>query len=167
MYFAEIYFSKRSYVAHCWFQSIALIACLSISRSGFGYNSRWSWNALRYCVNLSLETPRWGDVEADVSVSSEEPVSETNRKVLEDRLCLIVECTFTIFTPVSLKHSIAAVPNPWFGTATWAIDAVMPVNLCQRVRCSTLRNIRLDWEHRLSSDTNVSPLLAVTSSYCW
>ena len=103
-------------------------------------------------------------VEADVGVDSEEPLSETNRRVLEDRACLIVECTVAIFTPISLKHSIAAVPNHGFGTAAWAIDAVTPTNLSQQVRGPTLRDKRLDWEHRLSGDTNVSPLPAVTSS---
>jgi len=86
--------------------------------------------------------------------------------MLKGRACLVVECTVAIFTAVSLKHSIAAVPNHGFGTAAWAIDAVMPTNLCYQVRGSTLRDKRLDWEPRLSGDTNVSPLPAMTSSYC-
>jgi len=103
-------------------------------------------------------------VEADVGVNSEESLSETNCRVLEDRPCLIVECAVAIFTLVSLEHSIAAVPNHGFGTAAWTIDAVMPANLCQQVCGSTLRDKRLDWEHRLSGDTFVPPLPAVTSS---
>jgi len=103
-------------------------------------------------------------VEADVGVNSEEPLSETNRRVLKDCPCLIVECTVAIFTPVSLEHSIAAVTNHRFGTAAWAIDAVMPANLCQQIRGSTLQNKRFDWEHRMSGDTSMSPLPAVTSS---
>ncbi len=103
-------------------------------------------------------------VEADIGVNSEEPLSETNRRVLEDRPYLIVECTVAIFTQVSLEHSIAAVPNHRFGTTAWAIDAVTPANLSLQVHGSTLRDKRLDWEHRLSGDTNVSPLPAVTSS---
>jgi len=103
-------------------------------------------------------------IEAEIGVNSEEPLFETNRRVLEDRRCLIVECTVTIFTPVSLEHSIATVPNHGFGTTVWAIDAVMPANLLAQVRGSTLRDKRLDWEHRLSGDTNASPLSAVTSS---
>jgi hypothetical protein len=79
--------------------------------------------------------------------------------------CLIVEHPVAIFTQVSLEHSIAAVPNHGFGTAAWAIDAVTPANLSQQVRGSTLRDKRLDWEPRLSGDTNVSPLPTVTSSY--
>ncbi len=104
-------------------------------------------------------------VEADVGVNSEEPLSESNRRVLKDRPCLIVECTVAIFTPVSLEHSIAAVPNHGFGTAAWAIDAVTPANLLEQVRGPTLRDKLFDWVHRLSGDTNVSPLPAVTSSY--
>jgi len=86
--------------------------------------------------------------------------------VFKDSGCLIVERTVAIFTPVSLEHSIAAVANHGFATAAWAIDAVTPANLLQQVRGSTLRDKRLDREHHLSGDTNVSPLSAVTSSYC-
>jgi len=75
--------------------------------------------------------------------------------MLKDRPCLVVKCTVAIFTAVSLKHSIAAVPNHGFGTAAWAIDAVTPANLLEQVRGPTLRDKRLDWEHRLSGDTIV------------
>jgi len=88
-------------------------------------------------------------VEVDVGVNIEELLSETNRKVLEDRPCLIVECTVAIFTPVTLEHLIVTVPNHGFGTAEWAIDAVTPANLCQQVRGLPLPDKRLDWEHRL------------------
>jgi hypothetical protein len=75
--------------------------------------------------------------------------------VFEDGAGLIVERAVAILTPIPLKHSIAAVPNHRFGTAAWAIDAVTPANLLQQVRGSTLRDERLDCEHRSSGDAVV------------
>ena len=86
--------------------------------------------------------------------------------MFEDRAGLIVERAVAILTQIPLKHAIAAVPNHRFATAARAIDAVAPANLFQQVRGATLRDERLDREHRSSGDAAASPLPAVTSSYC-
>ncbi len=48
-------------------------------------------------------------VEANVGINSEEPLSETNRRVLEDCPCLIVKCTVAIFAscPLWLNSNVS------------------------------------------------------------
>ena len=48
-------------------------------------------------VDLHVKLSETG-VEADVGLDREEPFSESNRRVLEDRACLIVERTVAIST---------------------------------------------------------------------
>jgi hypothetical protein len=67
--------------------------------------------------------------------------------VFKNRARLFVERAVAILTQIPLKHPIAAVPNHGFGTAAWAIDAVTPANLFQQIRCATLRDERLEWNH--------------------
>jgi len=54
-------YNKRSCVADCWFHRVGWTACLRASRSDFRNSSLSIWNALRYCVSLSLEMSRCGE----------------------------------------------------------------------------------------------------------
>ena len=70
--------------------------------------------------------------------------------MFENGAGLVIERAVAILTQTSLKHSIAAVANHRFATATWAIDPVTPENLFVGDRAK-----------------HVHTLPAATNCYCW
>lgn len=104
-------------------------------------------------------------IQPNKGVDVQIPLSERDRRVLEDRAGFVVERLATILTQISLRHPIAAVPNRGLGTAARAIDAVTPVNLCQQIRGPTIRDERLEWNHAWSGGSVARTLPAVTFSY--
>ena len=80
----------------------------------------------------------------------------------EDCVCFVGEGATAILREISLIDPIAAVSDRAVRTAAGTLDAVMPADLLQQIRCGRFRHESVHWEHIGTADA--VPLFSLTFS---